>query len=79
MKRDPGSPSPAEVFAAYHETFDEPLPTFTWTGTDEALAALALEAIERGAPLNETDIARAQGRDPPPPDVLLSPSGEAGR
>ena len=60
------------LMEAYRQRFGEPPPTWFWSGTDEALAAVLARAIETGEKLTMKSMAEACGiRLPDDPDVVF--------
>lgn len=71
VESDPDPGELTDLLAAYVSAFGEPVPLAGWHGPDRHLVALVTWAIRTRQRLDEADLARAQGLEPPPPGVLL--------
>jgi len=59
-----------DLQARYRERFDDGLPMMVWRGSDDELIRLAEAAMDRGEPLTEDELIRAQGGEPAPAGAL---------
>lgn len=72
MTNPENDPAPLHVaLSRYQVEFGELPPLMAWDGPDMALVELLEIAVRTGRQLDESDLARAMGREPAPPMVLL--------